>query len=42
MTDPESLSGQILTRVTGNGELTPDWSKAFATVAQHRFIPNTI
>jgi protein-L-isoaspartate O-methyltransferase len=42
MTDPESLSGQMLDRLTASGELTPGWSGAFAVVARHRFIPDTI
>jgi hypothetical protein len=42
MTDPESLSGQMLDRLTACGELTPGWSGAFAAVARHRFIPDTI
>jgi len=41
-TDPESLSGQMLDRVTASGELTPGWSGAFAALARHRFISDTI
>jgi protein-L-isoaspartate O-methyltransferase len=42
MTDPGSLSGQMLDRLTGSGELTTVWSGAFAAVPRHRFIPDTI
>ncbi len=42
MTDSESLSRQMLDRLTGSGELTPAWSDAFAAVPRHRFIPETI
>ncbi|MGH3804273.1 MAG: rRNA adenine N-6-methyltransferase family protein, partial [Pseudonocardiaceae bacterium] len=42
MTDPESLSGQMLDRLTGSGELTPVWSDTFAVVPRHGFIPQTI
>jgi protein-L-isoaspartate O-methyltransferase len=36
------LAGQLLDRVIARGELTPAWSKAFAAVLRHRFIPDTI
>ncbi len=42
MTDPESLSGQMLDRLTSSGELTPAWLEAFAAVTRHRFIPDTV
>ncbi|MGH3936347.1 MAG: rRNA adenine N-6-methyltransferase family protein [Pseudonocardiaceae bacterium] len=42
MTDPASLSEQMLDRLTDSGELTPAWSDAFAAVPRHRFIPETI
>jgi protein-L-isoaspartate O-methyltransferase len=42
MIDPESLSGQMLDRLIGSGELTPTWFEAFAAVLRHRFIPETM
>ncbi|MGH3799977.1 MAG: hypothetical protein ACRDTD_07580, partial [Pseudonocardiaceae bacterium] len=42
MTDPQALFQDLLNRLTASGELTPAWSEAFATVARHRFIPDTI
>jgi len=42
MIEPESLSGQMLDRLTDSGELTPVWSEAFAAVPRHQFIPDTI
>lgn len=42
MIDPESLSGQMLDRLTGSGELSPTWFEAFAAVLRHRFFPDTI
>jgi protein-L-isoaspartate O-methyltransferase len=42
MTDPESLSGQLLDQVQASGELAPQWREAFAAVPRHRFIPDTI
>lgn len=32
----------MLDRLTASGEVTPVWSGAFAAVARHRFIPDTI
>lgn len=42
MTDPASLSGQLVDRLTSSGELPPTWSDAFAAVPRHGFIPETI
>jgi protein-L-isoaspartate(D-aspartate) O-methyltransferase len=42
MTDPGSLSRQMLNRLTDSGELTSVWSEAFTAVPRHRFIPDTI
>ncbi|MBV9163610.1 MAG: methyltransferase domain-containing protein [Pseudonocardiales bacterium] len=42
MTDPESLSRQMLDRLTVSGELSLAWSEAFAAIPRHRFIPDTI
>ncbi len=42
MIDPESLSGPMLDRLTGSGELTAAWFEAFAAVPRHGFIPETI
>ncbi len=41
-TDPQRLSQDLLDDLTGSGELAPAWSEAFAAVARHRFIPDTI
>jgi methyltransferase of ATP-grasp peptide maturase system len=42
VTDPDSLSRQLVAQLTEHGELTPPWREAFAAVPRHRFIPDTI
>jgi hypothetical protein len=40
--DPAELSAQLVSELTGTGDLVPEWRGTFGKVARHRFIPDTV
>jgi protein-L-isoaspartate O-methyltransferase len=42
MTDVAALHQRMLADLAASGKLIPPWRDAFATVARHQFIPDTL